>query len=141
MEQTLVIIKPDGVQRRLVGEIITRFEKRGLRIVAAMFGKICYASAVKLYEVHEGRDYFERLIEFITSGPVFVLVLEAEGVVGVVRQMVGSTFGRSALPGTIRGDLCCTSDAANIVHASDQVVNAKREITLFFTIEEIVERY
>lgn len=132
MEQTLVIIKPDGVQRRLVGEIITRFEKRGLRIVAAKVLRMLPHYVRALYNVHKTEDYFQGLIDFITSGNVFVLVLEAEAVVSIVRQMVGTTFGMSATPGTIRGDYCCTSSNRNIIHASDQVKSAEEEIALFF---------
>ena len=132
MEQTLVIIKPDAVKRGLVGEIITRFEKKGFTITAATFEQLSMQKAMEHYQEHIQQPFCESLLRSMTSGPVFIMVLEADNIVEIVRKMVGETFGRYAEPGTIRGDLCCTEDAANVIHASDSVESAKREIVVFY---------
>jgi len=137
-ERTLIIIKPDGMQRRLAGEIIARFEKKGLKIVAAKLMKITSQLAKKHYAIHKGKYFFNRLIKYITSGPVFVMVIEGERVIEITRKMMGATFGYDALPGTIRGDFG-TSQTCNLIHGSDSTKSAKKEIRLFFKPGEILK--
>jgi len=137
-ERTLVIIKPDCIQRHLAGEIIARFEKKGFKLVAAKFIKVSQEPARRLYSVHQGKPFFEDLIKFISSGPVFVTVWEAEGVIDMARKMMGATFGYDAQPGTIRGDFGC-SKRYNLVHGSDSAESAEREIKIFFQPDEIVD--
>ena len=137
-ERTLVIIKPDCIQRHLAGEVIGRFEKKGLKLVAAKFIQISQEPARQLYAVHRGKPFFEDLVKFISSAPVLVMVWEAEGVIDMVRKMIGATFGCDAEPGTIRGDFGC-SKGYNLVHGSDSAESAEREIKLFFRPSEIVD--
>jgi nucleoside-diphosphate kinase len=137
-ERTLVIIKPDGIQRHLAGEIIGRFETKGFKLAAAKFMQISEGPARQLYAVHRGKPFFDGLVKFLSSGPVLVMVWEAEGVIAMVRKMIGATFGFDAEPGTIRGDFCC-SKGYNLVHGSDSVESAEQEIELFFKPEEIVD--
>ncbi|MBI4318954.1 MAG: nucleoside-diphosphate kinase [Chloroflexi bacterium] len=137
MEQTLVIIKPDGVQRGLVGPILTRFEARGLRIVAMKLISIDGPLAERHYAVHKGKFFYDDLVTYITSGPVLVFVLEGTEAVKVVRAMVGATRPHEAAPGTIRGDYALTG-LRNLIHASDSVDTAVAEIGLFFREAEIV---
>jgi nucleoside-diphosphate kinase len=137
-ERTLVIIKPDCIQRHLAGEVIGRFEKKGLKLVAAKFIQISQEPARQLYDVHRGKPFFEGLVRFLSSSPVLVMVWEAEGVIDIVRKMMGATFGRDAEPGTIRGDFGC-SKGYNLVHGSDSAESAEREIELFFQSSEIVD--
>lgn len=137
-EKTLIIIKPDGLQRRLVGEIVGRFEKKGLKIVAVKLMKMSLDMAKKHYAVHKGQYYFNRLIKYIISGPVLVMVLEGPGAIAVVRKMMGATLGQEAEPGTIRGDYS-TSPTLNLVHGSDSVKSAKKEIRFFFKPNEILK--
>jgi nucleoside-diphosphate kinase len=138
IENTLVIIKPDGVQRHLIGEIISRFEKKGLKIVAAKFMKIPKAKAEEHYAVHKGKPFYESVVEYLSSSPVMAMVLQAEGVIKMSRTMMGKTFGNEAEPGTIRGDYSC-SRGYNLIHGSDSVESAEFEIPLYFTPEEIVD--
>jgi nucleoside-diphosphate kinase len=138
LEQTLVILKPNAVQRELVGEIIARFEKRGLRIAALRMTVMSRALAELHYGEHSGKPFFEDLVAFMTSGPLVVLVLEAKGAVQIVRSMAGSTDPALALPGTIRGDYATTA-GHNMIHAADSADAAEREIALFFPAEEIYE--
>ena len=137
LQRTFVMIKPDGVRRNLVGEIISRFEKRGLKIVGMKMVKIDRSTAEKLYEEHKGKSFFEDLINYITSGPVVCMVIEGDDVVSVVRKMIGNTDPKEAPPGTIRGDYAL-SKAENVIHASDSEEKAKREISLFFKEDELV---
>jgi len=137
LQRTFVMIKPDGVRRNLVGEIISRFEKRGLKIIGMKMVKIDRSTAEKLYEEHKGKSFFEELINYITSGPVVCMVIEGDDVVSVVRKMIGNTDPKEAPPGTIRGDYAL-SKAENVIHASDSEEKAKREISLFFKDEELV---
>ena len=137
-ERTLVIIKPDCIQRHLAGEVIGRFEKKGLKLVAAKFIQISEEPARQLYDVHRGKPFFEGLVKFLSSAPVFVMVWEAEGVIDIVRKMMGATFGCDAEAGTIRGDFGC-SKGYNLVHGSDSAESAEREIKLFFQPSEIVD--
>lgn len=138
IERTLVIIKPDGIQRHLIGQIISRFERKGLKLVAAEFVFISEKLARQLYAVHKGKTFYEGLVKYISSAPVFVMVWQAEGVVDVVRKMMGATFGYDAQPGTIRGDFSC-SRGYNLIHGSDSAESADREIKLFFSPDEIID--
>eukprot|EP00818_Percolomonas_sp_WS_P010163 CAMPEP_0117448228 /NCGR_PEP_ID=MMETSP0759-20121206/7290_1 /TAXON_ID=63605 /ORGANISM="Percolomonas cosmopolitus, Strain WS" /LENGTH=149 /DNA_ID=CAMNT_0005240603 /DNA_START=32 /DNA_END=481 /DNA_ORIENTATION=+ len=137
MERTFVAIKPDAVQRGLVGEILARYEKKGIKIAAAKFFTPTKEIAQKHYEEHSQRPFFAGLVEFITSGPVLALVLEGKNVIKTVRNVNGATNPVDATPGTIRGDLCMEV-GRNIVHASDALETAQREIALWFKDEEIV---
>jgi len=138
VERTLIIIKPDGIQRHLAGEIIGRFEKKGFKLVAAKFMQLFEEVARRFYAVHQGREFFEDLVAFTCSGPVLVMVWEAEGVIDMVRKMVGATFGYDAQPGTIRGDFSC-SKRTNLIHGSDSRKSADFEINLFFKPEKIID--
>lgn len=131
VERTFVMIKPDGVQRGLVGEIISRFERRGLKIVGMKMVYLTEAFARKHYAVHEGRPFFPGLIEYITSGPVVAMVLEGTNAIRVVREMMGATNPRDALPGTIRADFGLDI-GRNLVHGSDSPETARFEIDLWF---------
>lgn len=137
MNRTFAMVKPDGVQKGLVGEIISRFEKKGLKIVALKIMKITPELAEKHYSEHKGKPFFADLVNFITSGPVAPMVLEGENVISTVRAMMGATNPQDAAPGTIRGDFALTIDE-NIIHGSDSPESAMREIGLFFKEEEIV---
>jgi len=136
-ERTLIIIKPDGIQRHLAGEIIRRFEKKGIKLVAAKFMQLSEELARQLYAVHQGKSFFEDLVKFLSSAPVLVMVWEAEGVIDMARKMIGATFGYEAEPGTIRGDFSC-SKGYNLVHGSDSLKSAEQEIKLFFSPDEII---
>ena len=136
-DKTLIIIKPDGVQRHLIGEIIGRFEKKGLKLVAAKFLKPDKDLATKLYAVHKGKPFYDSQVEFLCSSPVLAMVWEAQGIIEITRRMLGATFGYEAMPGTIRGDLGC-STSFNLVHCSDSSQSADYEIPIFFRPEEIV---
>jgi nucleoside-diphosphate kinase len=136
-ERTLVIIKPDAIQRHLAGEVIGRFEKKGFKLAAGKFVKISEEQARQLYDVHRGKPFFEELVKFISSAPVLVMVWEAEDIIAMSRKMMGATFGYDAEPGTIRGDFGC-SNRYNLVHGSDSAESAEREIDLFFQPDEIV---
>jgi nucleoside-diphosphate kinase len=136
-ERTLAIIKPDAVQRRLIGEIIGRFERKGLRIVALKMIHIDRSLAERHYAVHKGKPFYEPLLEFITSSPVVVLALEGPQVVKALRNMMGATNPLDATPGSIRGDYA-TEITFNLVHGSDSPENAQHELSLFFTPQEFV---
>ena len=138
MQQTLVLLKPDAVQRRLVGRIIERFESKGLTIRAMKMLLASDELARKHYAVHEGKPFYERLVRFITSGAVVAIELEGCDVIPVVRKMLGATFGSDAEPGSIRGDFGI-SNTFNLVHASDSPESAQFEIPLFFSPDEIIE--
>ena len=137
VQRTFVMIKPDGVKRGLVGEIIRRFESKGLKIVALKMIKLSREKAEELYAVHKGKHFFKDLIEFVTSGPVVAMVLEGDEAVSVVRTMIGPTDGRKAPPGTIRGDFAL-SVQENIIHAADSVETAIREMKIIFKDEDFV---
>jgi len=136
VERTLLLIKPDGVSRGLVGEILSRFERKGLRIRALKMVRLTNEQAEKLYDVHRGKHFFADLVKFMTSGPIVAAVLEGEDAVSVVRLLVGPTDGRKAPPGTIRGDYSL-SIAENVVHAADSLERANYEITVIFKPDEI----
>jgi nucleoside-diphosphate kinase len=129
--RTLVLVKPDGVRRGLTGEIVSRIEKKGLRIVALRMLQMDEALARRHYAVHEGKPFFNDLVDFITSGPVVAMVLEGEKAVDVVRTMMGDTDPKKSAPGTIRGDLGMDI-GQNLIHGSDSEENARKEIDLFF---------
>ena len=131
MEQTYLMIKPDGVQRGLCGEIVSRFEKKGLKLVAMKLMVIPEATAKKHYAEHEGKKFFPSLISYITSGPVLAMVWEGDNAVQVCRNLMGKTNPQESAPGTIRGDFGMVT-GVNIIHGSDSVDSAKREIGIFF---------
>lgn len=131
VERTLVILKPDAVQRGIAGEILARFERRGLRIAALRLVKVERAFAEKHYEVHKGKFFFEDLVRMIGSAPVVAMVLEGPNAIAVVRAMVGATRPHEAAPGTIRGDYALVG-LRNLVHASDAAETASSEIALWF---------
>lgn len=136
MERTYIMVKPDGVERRLTGEIIRRFENRGLKLVALKMLAPTRETAEKHYEVHRERPFFADLVEFVTSGPVVAMVWEGQDVVKLTRQMIGATKPLEALPGTIRGDY--TADIQrNLIHGSDSPENAQTEIALWFGPSEV----
>lgn len=130
-EQTLVLIKPDGVERGLVGEVLARIERRGYRIVAMDMRTITAEVAGQHYGEHRDKPFFADLVAFITGGPLVAAVIEGEGVIGAWRTMMGATNPVNAAPGTIRGDLA-TSTQTNVTHGSDSPESAAREISLFF---------
>jgi nucleoside-diphosphate kinase len=131
VERTLVLVKPDGVRRGLAGEILGRFERRGLRLRGARLLKISRPLASKHYAEHKGKPFYEGLVEFITSGPTLALAVEGESAVRVVRSMMGATNPLDSAPGTIRGDFATELDQT-IVHGTDSKESAKRELALFF---------
>lgn len=135
-ERTLIIIKPDGIQRHLAGEIITRFEKKGFKLLTAKFVQISEDLARRLYDVHKGKPFFEGVVKYLSSAPSLVMVWQADGIIDMTRKMMGATFGYDAEPGTIRGDFSC-SKGYNLIHGSDSPQSAEKEIKLFFTPEEI----
>ena len=137
MERTLVIIKPDGVQRGLVGPILTRLERRGLRLAAMKLMQITPELAARHYHIHQGKPFYEGLVEFITSGPVVVAVIEGQDAINTVRKTMGATNPAQADPGTIRADYGIEI-GRNLVHGSDGAETAAYEIPLFFTEAEIL---
>jgi len=137
MERTLVIIKPDGVQRGLIGPILTRFERRGLRFAAMKLMQITPELAARHYAVHKGKPFYDGLIEFITSGPVLVAVIEGRDAINITRKTMGATNPATAEPGTIRADFGLEV-GRNLVHGSDGPDTAAFEIPLFFSQEEIL---
>ena len=137
MERTFLAIKPDGVQRALVGEIISRFEAKGFTLVGLKFMQVSRELAEQHYDVHRERPFFKGLVEFITSGPVVAMVWEGEGVVAAARKMIGATNPLTAEPGTLRGDFG-VNIGRNIIHGSDAIETANREIDLWFEQAELV---
>jgi nucleoside-diphosphate kinase len=138
MQRTLIILKPDCVQRRLTGEVLRRFEAKGLRIAALKLIQVDRSLGERHYGEHKGKPFFDGLIEFITGGPVIVGVLEGNEAIAVVRSMLGATNGTAAAPGTVRGDFSI-SKQNNLVHGSDSPESAQREIALWFKPEEILD--
>ena len=137
MQRTLILCKPDGVQRRLVGELIGRFERKGLRLVGLKLVAAGRDLAERHYAVHQGKPFYESLVGFITSGPTVAMVWEGREAVTVARNLMGPTDGAKAPPGTIRGDFAA-SIQNNLVHGSDSQENASAEIALWFKAEELV---
>jgi len=137
-ERTYAMIKPDGVQRGLVGEVLRRIEAKGFRVVALKQMVIPRATAERHYGEHVGKPFFEGLVSFITSGPVVAMVLEGENAIAEWRKMMGATNPKDAAPGTIRGDLASTIDH-NVAHGSDAPATAEREIGIFFERGELLD--
>ena len=138
METTLIILKPDAVQRGLMGRIITRLEEKGLQVVGAKMMLISQDMAERHYESHRGKGFYEGLIKFMTSSPVLALAVRGMGAIAISRRMMGATLGSNADPGTIRGDFGVSS-SFNLIHGSDSPEAARREIELFFAPGELVE--
>ena len=138
MERTLIILKPDAVQRGLVGQILTRFENKGLQIVGLKAMRIPQQLAETHYEPHKGKPFYAGLVGFMTSSPVVVLALAGKDAINISRKLMGKTFGSQAEPGTIRGDFG-VSNAFNLIHGSDSPESAARELGLFFKPEELLE--
>jgi nucleoside-diphosphate kinase len=136
-ERTLVLVKPDGVQRQLVGRILSRYEERGLLIVGLKLVKVDRELAERHYAVHAGKPFFEGLVDFITSGPLVAVALEGPGAISMVRTMNGATKPIDAVPGTIRGDLAVEM-GQNLVHASDSAESAATELSIWFTADELM---
>lgn len=137
MERTLILIKPDGVQRNLIGEIINRFEQRGLKLAGMKFMLMSHDLAAKHYEVHKERPFYSSLVEYITSGPVVAMVWEGKNAIAAARLTMGATNPVGATPGTIRGDLGMEI-GRNLVHGSDGPETAVKEVSLFFAEQELV---
>jgi nucleoside-diphosphate kinase len=131
VERTLVLVKPDGVKRGLAGEIVARFEHKGLKIVAAKLLQVTPETASRQYAEHQGKPFYAGLVQHITSGPVLALALEGRSAISVVRLMIGATNPQTAAPGTIRGDLGLAV-TPNLVHASDSPASAERELAIYF---------
>ena len=137
-ERTLVIIKPDGIKRGLVGEIISRFEKRGLKIAALKMMWLSEDRAQQLYAPHVGKAFYQRLVDFMTSGPVVAAAVEGESVIKIVRNMIGALKPEEAMPGSIRGDYSMDI-GHNVIHGSDSRESAVRELAVFFDDSEFLE--
>lgn len=138
METTLIILKPDAVQRGLVGRIVSRFEDKGLQIVGCKLMTISKELAATHYKDHAGKGFYDGLVRFMTSSPVVVLALRGNGAIGIARSLMGATFGSKATAGTIRGDFG-VSNSFNLIHGSDSPEAAARELGLFFTQGEVAE--
>jgi len=138
IEQTLILVKPDAMQRGLAGEVISRIERKGLRIVAMRLLQVDAELAGRHYEAHTDKPFFGSLLEFITSSPIIAMVVEGRHAVEVVRQTMGQTDSSQAAPGTIRGDLAIDLQN-NLVHGSDSLESARREISLFFAQDDILD--
>jgi nucleoside-diphosphate kinase len=138
MQTTLIILKPDAVQRGLMGRIISRFEDKGLQVVGAKMMKISQDLAARHYEAHREKKFYAGLVRFMTSSPVLVLALRGNNAIEISRNMMGATFGSKAAPGTIRGDFG-VSNSFNLIHGSDSPEAAERELKLFFADGEVQE--
>lgn len=137
-EKTFVAIKPDGVERGLIGEIIQRFERRGLKLIAMKMLKVAIPTAENHYGEHKGKPFYNGLVGHITSGPIVAMVWEGKNAVSLARQVIGATNPSDAAPGTIRGDLA-VDIGRNVVHGSDSANSAEREIAIFFSQEELLK--
>ncbi len=138
MEQSLIILKPDAVQRQLCGRVITRFEEKGIQIIGCKMMQITPELAQRHYAPHQGKPFYQPLLRYMTSGPVIVLAIQAHGVIAMARKLMGATFGCDAEPGTIRGDFG-GSKGFNLIHGSDSPESAKTEISLFFDKSELLD--
>jgi len=138
MERSLIILKPDAVQRGLIGEIITRFERKGIQVAGLKFMRIPAQLAETHYEPHRGKGFYAGLVKFMTSSPVVVIALQGKDVINISRKMMGATFGSKAEPGTIRGDYG-VSNSFNLIHGSDSPESAERELKLFFKPDELLD--
>jgi nucleoside-diphosphate kinase len=136
VETTLIILKPDAVQRGLMGRVIARFEDKGLQIVGMKMMTISQELASTHYESHQGKPFYEGLVSFMTSSPVVVMAIRGNGAIAICRKMMGATFGSNAEPGTIRGDFG-VSNSFNLIHGSDSPEAAERELGLFFSAGEV----
>ena len=136
VERTFVFLKPEAIRRGLMGEIIARIERKGLRIRALKLYRMSKEEAERLYSVHRGKEFFERLVQHVTSGPVLLMVIEGRGAVKVLRRMIGATDPVEAEPGTIRGDYALDI-TQNIIHAADSPERAEEEMRIFFTEDEL----
>ncbi len=136
MERTFLMVKPDGVQRSLIGEIVSRFERKGLKLVGAKLMMVNEELAERHYAEHKGKPFYPPLIDFITSGPVFAMVWEGDNVIALTRALIGKTNAVEAAPGTIRSDYAVHTNF-NLIHGSDSPENAEREIGIFFRPEEL----
>ena len=137
METTLIILKPDAVQRGLMGRILSRFEEKGLQVVGCKMMQISRQLAETHYESHKGKGFYNGLVGFMTSSPVLVMALRGNGAITIARNMMGATFGSKANPGTIRGDFG-VSNSFNLIHGSDSPEAAERELKLFFQAGEVL---
>jgi len=137
MEQTLILVKPDGVQRGLIGQIISRFESRGMKLVGLKFIQMTNELAAQHYAVHQGKNFYDSLIEYIISGPVVAMVWAGEDAIAAARATMGSTRPVDSPPGTIRGDFGMEV-GRNLVHGSDEPNNAQKEVALFFDKSELI---
>lgn len=137
IERTLIIIKPDGIQRHLAGLIIARFEAKGLKLIATKFMIIHGDVAGEHYAPHKGKPFFEGVVRYLSSAPSLIMVWEADDVIKITRKMMGATFGTDAEPGTIRGDFSA-SKGFNLIHGSDSPQSAEKEIPLFFKPDELI---
>jgi nucleoside-diphosphate kinase len=138
MERTLLIVKPDALQRRLAGKIVGRFEEKGFQIIAAKMARLSEKTIREHYAGHKGKAFYEPLVRYMTAQPVLLLVVSAKGAVAMARKMMGATFGSDAEPGTIRGDFA-VSNRFNLIHGSDSPEAAEKEIALFFSKEELFD--
>jgi nucleoside-diphosphate kinase len=138
MERTLVLVKPDGVQRGLIGEVIRRLEQRGLRLVAAKFIQVSHELAETHYAIHNGKPFYDGLIKYITSAPVMAMAWDGPNAVTAIRQTMGATRPTEAAPGSIRHDFALEV-GRNLTHASDSVENGEKEVALWFNPDELVE--
>jgi nucleoside-diphosphate kinase len=137
MERTLIFVKPDGVQRRLIGRIISRFEQKGLKVIGLKMMQVSQELAETHYGEHKGKPFYDSLVGFVTSGPIACVCLEGFKAISVCRQMMGKTFGFEAAPGTIRGDFGI-SNQFNLIHGSDSPEAAARELELYFSADELM---
>lgn len=137
IERTFVMIKPDAVLRGLIGEVISRIERKGLKIVGMKMIKLSEEEAAKLYEVHKDKPFYNDLINFVRSAPVVVMAIEGESAISIMRRIVGPTDSKEAPPGTIRGDFSC-SKSMNVIHASDSLESAKKELSIFFKESDLL---
>ena len=138
MERTLVLVKPDGVQRGLIGEVINRLERRGLQLMAAKFLQVSRELAETHYGIHKGKPFYDSLIEYITSAPVMAMVWEGPNAVAAIRQTMGATRPTEAAPGSVRHDFALEI-GRNLTHASDTVENSEKEVALWFKPDELVD--
>ena len=138
MERSLVLVKPDGVQRGLIGEVFVRLERRGLRLVAAKFIQVNQELAETHYAVHKGKPFYDGLIDYITSAPVMAMVWEGPNAIAAIRQTMGATRPTEAAPGSIRHDFALEV-GRNLTHASDSVENGEKEVALWFKSKELVD--
>ncbi len=138
MEQTLILVKPDGVQRGLIGQIISRFETRGMKLVGLKLIQMTNERAAEHYSVHQGKDFYDSLVKYIVSGPIVAMVWSGEDAIAAARATIGPTKPVDASPGTIRGDFGMEI-GRNLVHGSDSAQNAKKEVALFFDKSELID--